>query len=239
MGVAHLQQRLPGRGAQGCVESVGLHQVAIEVVVLVDVGHGFGRERPVLQPTDGAHHGNVVACGTLRVQAQRLGNAQFQLDHKVGKEHHLTVITPPPAVGEHAFLHFVHVHGDDAHRGVVVDDGAFGRHQPVLEEETRAVAVHVAHEDVGCRLAVHVVANAVAHAPGGAVGKRQAEHVAVDHAAGVRPSDAFGQYLRLAAARRGQHQMAACLRVDDALLGVVGRPPGCGRVLHGWKRLCF
>ena len=150
----------------------------------------------------------------------------------MGEEHNLAIGAPSVEIGLHLTLVLLQVIGEDAHHGVLVDDGALCRHHTVLEEEMGAEAVHVAHKDLLDSCVVDVQLYAFAHAAGGSVGEGEAEHGVVVHALGMGVAHALGQYLGLATSRRGQNEVPSSHHSNDLLLALVGLPGVLRSVVH-------
>ncbi len=129
------------------------------------------------------------------------------LVHEVGKLDNLSILATAVVALLDGTFFLVLVTGKDAQGIVIVDDRGLCLDKVALEEETGTESMDIADIELAEVGTLDILGDALAHAAGSAVGKGEAEHVAIGYALVVGTADALGKYLGLAAARGRQHQV--------------------------------
>lgn len=207
VGIAHLAQGVGGKGLGAHIEGVAMDEVAVVVGVVVDMYHGVGGELATLGIADGFESAHIVGTDTVGMEPQPTRMKMDDLVHEVGKLNNLSILATAVVALLDGTFFLVLVTGKDAQGIVVVDDRGLCLDKVVLEEETGTESMDVADIELAEVGTLDVLGDALAHAAGSAVGKGEAEHVAIGYALVVGTADALGKYLGLAAARGRQHQV--------------------------------
>ena len=202
-----LSQRPAHNGLLAKVGRAASGQGSVGIGVGIDVEHGGWRELHLLHVTQQPQRPHIVGLQTVGVQAQPARVAMGDLVHECPHLHYLHVAAALLIVGSHSHLVIACEACENAHGIVVVDDGRVGCDEVVFKKKARAESVQVAHIHLLCPLVVDGACQALTHASCRAVGEGQTQHVGISHPLVVGTAYAFGQDLRLSAARRSEHQV--------------------------------
>ena len=213
-----LSQRPAHNGLLAKVGRAASGQGSVGIGVGIDVEHGGGRELHLLHLAQQPQRSHIVGLQTVGVQAQPARMAMGDLVHERPHLHDLHVAAALFIVGSHNHLVVACEACENAHGIVVVDDGRVGCNEVVFKKKARAEPVQVAHIHLLYPLVFDGACQALTHAPCRAVGEGQTQHVGISHALAVGTPYAFGQDLRLSAARRSEHQVPSSSGLYHLLL---------------------
>lgn len=218
MGIAHFHEALLRFMPEDSGKDRLSDQVKIEVGMVIDIDHQAGIERLVRSFGDGFQGRDILGRHTFRMNPQLFGYVMDEVVHQMSEEHDLCMRPLPSEVTLHELLVFVEIACQDTVRRIIVDDGAFCRHDAIGEEKTGTEPMDVAYKDIFCLFLSHTFVDTFAHAACRPVGEGQAQHIFWLDTVGERQTDALGKDLCLAATRRREDEMLPALDIKDFLL---------------------